>query len=129
MLIPKNTYPAQTDDTDPTGYPHGKARNANSPNDGNGFPLESQWVNDLFGFFQALVGAAGITPSGNPEKADASDCLDALNAIYRRQDELGAVSFDVSGTNLALAAKFGLAARISHPDVLLSDDEVTLPIG
>src|SRR5690606_20817800 len=82
MLIPKNTYPAQTDDTDPTGYPHGKARNANSPNDGNGFPLESQWLNDQFGFQQAVVEAAGITPSGNPDKADASDLLDALEGLH-----------------------------------------------
>src|SRR5690606_41397088 len=85
MLIPKNTYPAQTDDTDPTGYPHGAARNANSPNDGNGFPLEKEWVNDVLGFFQALAEAAGITPSGDPEKVGESDLLYALDALYVRR--------------------------------------------
>lgn len=85
MLILKNRYPLQSDDTDPTGYPHGKARNASTPNDGTGTPLEKDLINDLLGFQQALVVTAGITPSGNPDKADASDLLDALEALFYRR--------------------------------------------
>lgn len=85
MLILKNRYPLQSDDTDPTGYPHGKARNASTPNDGTGTPMEKDLINDLLGFQQALVVTAGITPSGNPDKADASDLLDALEALFYRR--------------------------------------------
>jgi hypothetical protein len=75
-LIPGTRYPAQTDaDGD---YPHGKARNAGSYNDGTGTPLEKDWVNDLWGFLQALLRAARITPSGDPDDAGASQYLEAV---------------------------------------------------
>lgn len=80
MLIPKDTYPAQTDDGDPA-YPQGKAQNVTVTGAGNGSPLEKDWLNDLWGFFQALVDAAGITPSGAPDQVGTSDLLDALKVV------------------------------------------------
>jgi hypothetical protein len=78
-LIPGTRYPAQTDaDAD---YPHGKARNAGSYQDGTGTPLEKDWLNDDWGFKQALLAAASITPSGDPDKVGASQYLDALLAL------------------------------------------------
>jgi hypothetical protein len=78
-LIPSARYPAQTD-ADP-GYPQGKARNAVTFQDGTGTPLERDWVNDLWGFLQALLSAASITPSGSPDEVGASEYLDAVQAI------------------------------------------------
>lgn len=75
-LRPRIRYPAQTD-TD-VDYPHGKARNAGSYQDGTGTPLEKDWVNDLFGFEQALLVAANITPSDNSDTATVSQYLDAI---------------------------------------------------
>lgn len=85
-LIPKNRYPAQTDDTDPD-YPHGKARNAGAPGDGNGTPFERDLVNDIWGFLQALLEESGVTPSGSPDTASNSQYLQALGSVLVRRDQ------------------------------------------
>lgn len=79
MLILTVRYPAQID-IDPA-YPQGKARNSGSFQDGTGTPLEADWLNDIWGFHQALVAAAGITPSGDPDEVGASDLLDAVRSV------------------------------------------------
>lgn len=76
-LIPKNAYPGQVDITDPA-YPHGKARNVAIPGDGGGTPLEKAWINDVWGFFQAILHRANVSPSGQPDKIGASQYLDAI---------------------------------------------------
>lgn len=80
-ISPKIAYPGKIDLSDPTGYPLGKARNITVPTDGTGTPLESKWVNDVFGFFQALLDDAGAAPSNTPEKVGASQYLDAIKGI------------------------------------------------
>lgn len=77
-IDPSAEYGAQVDTSDPTGYPQGQARNISSPGDGTGTPLERKWVSDLWGFEQALLAAAGLTPSGTPDKVGASQYLEAL---------------------------------------------------
>lgn len=81
-LKPNETYPSQIDNSDPTGYPHGKARNVASPGDGTGTPWEEQLANDIFGMQQALLDEAAVTPSGNPDKVGASQYLEALDRLY-----------------------------------------------
>lgn len=81
-LIPSAKYPGQVLTTDPTGYPLGKARNEVTEGDGTGTPWEEALANDLWGFHQALLDAAGVTASGNPDKVQASQYLDALNALF-----------------------------------------------
>jgi hypothetical protein len=83
-IKPSVRYPLQTDTTDLVGYPHGKARNILVVGDGTGTPFEKDLVNDIFGFQQALLVAASITPSGVPEKANASQYLTALLAIITK---------------------------------------------
>lgn len=92
-IVPKAVYETQTDAADP-GYPHGKAVNETG-NDYNGTPLEAAWLNDLWGFQQALLGAAGVVPSGTPDKVGASDYLAALNALIAQR---------VTGTRVISAA-------------------------
>lgn len=82
-LIPSARYPGQIDVA--AAYPQGKARNAGSFQDGTGTPLEKDWVNDSFGFQQALLAEAAIVPSGNPDAVGASQYLDALLAIAERK--------------------------------------------
>ncbi len=79
-LIPSSRYPAQTDTGDPA-YPHGKARSSGSYQDGTGTPLNKDWLNDLWGFLQALLDAAEITPSGDPDEVGASQYLDAVQVV------------------------------------------------
>ena len=90
-LRPKILYPGQTSSVD-AGYPHGKARNRATPGDGTGTPWEQNLVNDIFGFQQALLVNAGITPSDTPDNALSSQYLEAvgfftkeLNAVYALQ--------------------------------------------
>lgn len=78
-LVPSAAYPSQTDAD--ANYPQGKARNAGSFQDGTGTPLEKNWVNDLWGFEQALLAAGGVTPSGTPDQVGASDYLTATKAV------------------------------------------------
>lgn len=80
-LNPSAKYPSQIDVDD--GYPYGKARNAGSYQDGTGTPLEKDWLNDQWGLNQALLNAAAIVPSGDPDTAISSQYLAALLKITR----------------------------------------------
>lgn len=73
-------------------YPHGKARNITAVGDGNGTPWERRIANDIFGLQQSLLEAAGITPSGVPDEVGASQYLQAMEILRRR--ELGAMALD-----------------------------------
>lgn len=79
-IAPKDEYPAQIDTSDPN-YPYGKAQNIALLGDGTGTPWEKKLVSDILGFQQALLVAAGITPSGTPDNAVISQYLDALKYI------------------------------------------------
>jgi hypothetical protein len=86
-LDPSLTYPGQIDITDLVGYPKGRAKNVTSIGDGTGTPLEQGWVSDLFGMQQALLTFAGITPTNVPDKVGASQYLDAIKAVCRREQQ------------------------------------------
>jgi hypothetical protein len=80
-LNPLARYAGQVATSDPAGYPYGKAQNVTVEGDGTGTPLEKDLVNDILGLQQALLVAAGITPSGVSDKANASQYLDAIRWI------------------------------------------------
>lgn len=73
-------YPGKTAGNT-TNYPLGEARNVTTPGDGTGTPWEQAIVNDDQGFKQALLAAAGLTPSGTPDTALVSQYLQALQTI------------------------------------------------
>lgn len=80
-IVPETKYagkitPASAD------YPYGEARNITLPGDGTGTPWEAGLVNDIFGFQQALLSAASIVPTGNPEKVGASQYLQSLQKLF-----------------------------------------------
>lgn len=76
-INPETQYPGKIAPSTPD-YPYGAARNITVPGDGTGTPWEAALVNDLFGFQQALLDSANITPSGTPDKVSASQYLEAL---------------------------------------------------
>lgn len=80
----REAYPGQVITTDPD-YPLGKARNRVHPGDGTGTPYEAKLVNDLHGSHQALLDAAGITASGEPDRVGASDVVDSIQALIVEQ--------------------------------------------
>jgi hypothetical protein len=77
-IDPSAEYPGQIDTTDAAGYPLGKAQNVAAAGDGTGTPLEQAWLNDLWGFLQALLAEVGEAPSGTPDRVGASQYLDAI---------------------------------------------------
>lgn len=79
-INPESQYPGKIDPAT-AAYPYGKARNITVPGDGTGTPWEAALVNDIFGFQQALLNLASITPNGTPDSATASQYLDAVLSI------------------------------------------------
>lgn len=72
-------YPGRSNEPN-ADYPYGSARDVSQPGARDGTPLQADWVNDLQGFLQDLMTEAEIEPSGNPDKAGASQYADALRA-------------------------------------------------
>ena len=62
-------------------YPFGSIKNESVPGAKDGTPLDASWGNDMLGFTDALLAEAGITPSGNPDTAIASQRLEALKKV------------------------------------------------
>jgi hypothetical protein len=93
-IIPSTDYAGQITTGD-GGYPRGKAKNVSASGAGDGTPLEAGWVNDLWGFFQALLDRAGITPSGDPDEVGASDYLDAISQLNGGSTDLVRTYFDL----------------------------------
>ena len=110
-LNPSTAYPAQVDTTDPTGYPYGKAKNVTAIGDGTGTPLERLWLSDLFGFEQALLASASITPSGTPDRVGGSQYLTALTALADARSKLALAKSQA--LNWPERASFGSGAAVN----------------
>lgn len=83
-IIPSDAFPGKIDTSDPTNYPLGKARDVTASGDGTGTPWRALWLNEPFGFFQALLTHSGVSASGDPETVTASQYLEALQKIGDR---------------------------------------------
>ncbi len=113
-IIPSSKYPAQVVASDPD-YPHGKAQNELVEGDGSGTPWEADLVNDVFGFQQALLADAAITPSNTPDKVGASQYLTALKTLFYLKSQVdslfAAVSDDLD--DVAASKVTGQVARFN----------------
>lgn len=119
-INPGDLYPGKT--APPTAdYPYGSARNVSTPGDGTGTPWEAALVNDLFGFQQAILEGASITPSGTPERVGQSQYLDALNRLF---SAAGVTVVDVSGGANVILSEAQAARR-----VLVFEGELTANIA
>jgi len=91
-INPSTKYPGRI--TAPTlDYPYGSSKNETSPGAGDGTPYELARADDVFGFQQALLRAASITPNGNSETALVSEYLQAMVEIASGR----AFNYDESG--------------------------------
>jgi hypothetical protein len=83
-IKPTETYASQVDTSDPA-WPWGRAQNETALGARNGTPLEQAWVSDLWGWQQALLQAAAIEPSGDPDRSGNggtdSEYLRAIRAL------------------------------------------------
>lgn len=118
-IRPADAYPGQVVTSDPE-YPHGKARNVAYDGDPTGTPLHERWLNDVWGWCQALLDAASITPSGDPDRVGASDYLDALKNLFTRApassvDGALAIFDGITGRLLKQAAAYMDGAHLVVP--------------
>ena len=118
-IIPSNQFPGQVDNTDPTNYPHGKAQNDSGPSATDGTPWVAVLLNDLWGFLQALLDVASITPSDTPDSvAGGSQYLQAIQQIARNATrynygESGSTSASFNSTNHMAYTRFTNAGAIT----------------
>lgn len=77
-IIPGSSYPGKIN-APTTAYPLGSAKNVSAPSAGDGTPLLANWLNDMWGFYQKLLAEGGVTASGNPDTALASQYFDAMH--------------------------------------------------
>lgn len=61
-----------------TNYPYGSAKNDSTGTSGDGTPITAPILNDKYGLEQALLRAAGLTPSGSADTAVLSQYLQAI---------------------------------------------------
>lgn len=77
-------------------YPQGTFKNGSGSGQRDGSYCKAEWANDIFGFFGAILHAAGIKPNGKVETALNSQVFTALTQIITKniQDEAVLVNVD-----------------------------------
>ncbi len=61
-----------------SNYSYGSAQDDSTGTTGDGTPIQKAYMNDIYGLQQALLRAAGITPSGSPDTENNSQYLQAI---------------------------------------------------
>lgn len=100
-------------------YPQGSARDVAAPNDGTGTPFEQNWLNDWFGFEQALHLLAGTTPNNNSDTAliDGNQLIQGMHkrfgGVENSLAELKARDYQI-GANVLLTGDVGFDDTARH---------------
>lgn len=111
-IIPETEFPGKIIPGN-TNYPYGQARDITAPSDGTGTPWRASLVNDIFGFLQATLIAGGVTPSGAPDTAVASEYLTAIENIISAAVPRGVrawVRFGWNGSSIQIFASSGVTS-------------------
>ena len=110
-------------------WPYGEPQNISAPGDGTGSPWEERVVKDIMGLQQALLTAAGITPSGTPETALYTPILGlpALRAglAAHLAEDYGA---PIAGHQVAITAGCNQAFCVVMSALAGPGDEVVVPL-
>lgn len=62
-------------------FPNVEATDSSGPTLRDGTPINANLINDIWGAFQAILNAAGTTPSDGVETSTASDLLDSIRKL------------------------------------------------
>lgn len=90
-----------------TGFPGGRVKNETTPGTSNdGTPLDKDWANNIEGFMQALLDAAGLTDDNSIEQVGASQCLTAIQTLINTAGYLN---------NSEMVGQVGFFARMTAP--------------
>lgn len=69
-------------------FPNVEATDSSGPTLRDGTPINASLINDIWGAFQAILNAAGTTPSAGAETSSASDLLDSIRKLGGAPGEL-----------------------------------------
>ena len=123
------TLSASTSTPDPN-FPFGAATNDTVPGDFSGTPLVAILINDIWGFFQALVDNADITPSGSPDNSSdiaggSAQLLTAIEYIARNiltlNDDDGNPLIDLATTNQLKLGSNAATVLVDAPTVVIQN--------
>ena len=112
-------------------YPDGKAQDVTIPGDNTGTPFLADWLNDLWGWMQALLDDAEIVPDGINESVASSQYLGAVKVVsyaqakQRVKDTLNWSNAREIGTPLTLTLPtnaFTYLAPLERGAIVESDD-------
>lgn len=81
-ILISTTYPPGRFVAPSAEYPTGAIKNSSLPTLKDGSPLLAEQPNDMQGFTDALLAAAGLTHSGTPDTALSSQRLEALSLLF-----------------------------------------------
>lgn len=113
-LNPSTAFPGRT--TAPSaGYPYGSSKNESSAGAGDGTPYELIRADDVFGFQQALLNAAGIVPSGSADTILDSQYLKAVKFIVSTNIYVNDVNYAVGSKALGSDGTWYEAAIVNGP--------------
>ena len=85
MAINLNTQYSSKNVPVSTNYPYGQGMNVSAQGAGDAVPWEAAVFNDWNGYFQAVLSAASIVPSGTPDNAVTSQYLTGVaGAVFGR---------------------------------------------
>ena len=93
-------------------FPATTAKNSSTPGATDGTPLVAAMVNNIWGYFQALMNQAGLTPNGVQEAYNASQILTASQLLF------GATPGDLYQSLVQNPATLGVRALILTGQVI-----------
>lgn len=100
-------------------YPGGSFLNDPTGAGTAGTPLEKAWADDLLGFRDAIMAAAGVGYSGAPDTAQASDALDALYALFVKISDAVSAATPNKVVRRDANGRFKAAAASASDDVAI----------
>src|SRR5690348_5161663 len=114
-----------------TAYPYGKAQNVAVEGDGTGTPYEKDLVNDIWGFLQALLVEADITPSGSVDTAIVSQYLEAVRVVGGRRllEHRAMREWQASPLPFAVSARDCRFQFLVHPALPSLSQDAVIAVG
>ncbi|ATN93408.1 hypothetical protein [Pseudoalteromonas phage J2-1_QLiu-2017] len=107
-INPALRFGSRIDNTDPN-MPFGKPINRSGGISGTGTPLTSEWVQDLWGFSQALMVSAGMTPDNTFDEVGDSQVEDAIRIAIAKQVAISGGLVQLQDGNWGSGKQFTLA--------------------
>lgn len=101
-------------------FPDVAAQDKSSPSATDGTALQALWVNELFGAFQALLSAAGLTPDASTEAAGTSQILQSIQLVAGHPGEVFGFPSDTLPTGMRALKLEGQVISIASYSRLVS---------